>query len=205
MLDLDNYIFDLDGTLIDTAPRILECLQLSLKKNGISINNKIFNSSLISPKLSDILENMGIDNKLKNIIIMDFRTEYNQNPCLNTAPFPDVEDYLKSLKTKNKRIFVATNKPIFPTKKLLEMLKDIQFDDIMTPDKFEGKSLNKIQMVNYLIERYDLNPLKTAVIGDTETDEEAAHKNKCLSVFFAGGYGRSKNSVKTFYKYGDLL
>lgn len=210
MFDADNYIFDLDGTLIDTAPRILDCLRLSLGKYGIVVDDKMFNNSLIGPKLSDILENIGVDSKLREKVIMNFRVIYNENPCLKSVPFFGVEAYLDLLKSNNKMLFVATNKPINPTKKLLSMFESVQFDDVISPDKFAGKNLDKIQMVNYLIETYDLDPLKTVVIGDTNSDKEAAHKNNCLFVCFAGGYGTSKNldlkkEDRIFYSYGEIL
>lgn len=210
MFEYDNYIFDLDGTLIDTAPRILGCLQKSLQKFGLDTDKESFNNSLIGPKLYDILEVLGVSEELKDMIVKDFRTTYNDDPCIDAKPFLGVIEYLQQLKKQNKKLFVATNKPYVPTLKLLERYFETKFDDIITPDKFMGKNMNKAEMLGYLIEKYGLKLSDTVMFGDTLGDWMAAQKNGCKFVFFAGGYEGDKDKLavgadKIFYKYKDLL
>ena len=53
----DNLIFDLDGTLFDSAPEILVCLKKALQLNNIDINDNL-NKSIIGPPLKETLKNL---------------------------------------------------------------------------------------------------------------------------------------------------
>lgn len=53
----DNLIFDLDGTLFDSAPEILDCLKKVFIANNLKINNVEMNESIIGPPLKKFLKN----------------------------------------------------------------------------------------------------------------------------------------------------
>jgi len=203
LTNMENYIFDLDGTLIDTAPRILECINLVLYKRNIQIDVQHLSKNLIGPPLKEIVKSLikNNDEELINNIIGEFRALYNSDPVTHTKKYKPAADLLDSLSSQHKKLFIATNKPYIPTVKLLKHHFTTDFNAIYTPDCQPGISLSKTEMINDLIKQYGLNKQETVLLGDTEYDLAAAQQNDIKFCFAEYGYGQDKELLSASAEY----
>ena len=181
----DNLIFDLDGTLFDSAPEILVCLKKALQLNNIDINDNL-NKSIIGPPLKETLKNLVQKKDTVKIdkIIENFIELYDSDYCYKTKLYKGVQETLKILE-KKKNLILITNKRIVPTEKMLKNSKIIElFDNYFSVDPNDQSKKDKSTLISKTIKDYKINPQNTAYIGDTMGDFIASKNYSCLNISF---------------------
>jgi phosphoglycolate phosphatase len=206
--NFDNFIFDLDGTIIDSALTIQNALEMALIENKIKLKNP-FSIDIIGPPVETIVKNLDLNiNESKiNDIVLSFRNFYDSDPLKNTSLYPNIYQFLNNLKNNGKKIFIATNKSMKPTLIILKGLKIYKvFSDVYSPNKFFKKELLKKEMISEIILKYDLEKTKTVMIGDTLNDVYAAHNNNIKILGFLRGYEKDKInfSISCDYSFNDF-
>jgi phosphoglycolate phosphatase len=195
---MDNIIFDLDGTLIDSSMDILEALKFSYEKNHIDYPENLINTSLIGPPIRDIIKNLtpAVKDDEIALLISEFRQTYDFCSFENTIVYEGIRELLSELKKEGKKIFIATNKPLKAVNRLLNLLDMNIFDDIVTIDSINNKPHNKAEMLNFLIEKWNLIHNITIMVGDTVDDMNAAILNGITPISVLYGYQSDKKLLK---------
>ena len=186
----DNLIFDLDGTLFDSAPEILVCLKKALQQNNIDINDNL-TKSIIGPPLKETLKNLVQKKDIVKIdkIVENFIELYDSDYCYKTKLYRGVQETLKVLE-KKKNLILITNKRIIPTRRMLKNSKIIDlFDNYFSVDPNDKSQKDKSILISKTIKDYKINPQNTAYIGDTMGDFIASKKNNIKFIFAGWGYG----------------
>lgn len=192
-------IFDLDGTLIDSAPSILKCFDLVSRSKSITPSVSI-DRDLIGPPLYDTLKKIfggGSSSDVEELAVI-FKALYDEDAYKESVPYPGVEDLLIELNNMNIPLYIATNKRALPTKKIIAHLgwqkhfKDVYAVDIFPKEDFK----NKASMIHSLIECHSLEVERSLYIGDRLEDFEAAKQNELNSILVKWGYGNF-DEIKT--------
>lgn len=195
--DLINIIFDLDGTLIDSAPSILRCLEISLKMKGY-LPLVDLNRSLIGPPLNDIfklLTNEDEDRKIAELI-EEFKFQYDSVLCKHARPYDGIHNLLLGLKKAKKNIYIVTNKRYKPSKLIIDHNNWAEiFDDIYSIDHPEVIFKEKVQVMRQLIIDKGLNKHRSCYIGDRAEDFEAAKANSIPFIYVEWGYGLDQSDL----------
>lgn len=187
-----NVIFDLDGTLVDSAESILSCFESVISSAGYELKTQL-DRHLIGPPLPQILGALtGEHNPDRlNVLVGQFKTRYDNEGYRNTRAYPGIDLCLKSLKASGLKLHVATNKRLKPTLKILDFLgwgKD--FDQVYAIDKFPDSPFrHKTAMLEYMREYSGIDPQNSAYVGDRLEDYQAATENRIPFVMAAWGYG----------------
>ena len=94
--DFENYIFDLDGTIIDSSKGVLNCFAQAFQKSNIQIDKSRLNSDVIGPPLKDILVNIHPaikdDDKKIDEVILNFRSIYDNCENDDSSLYEGIED-----------------------------------------------------------------------------------------------------------------
>jgi phosphoglycolate phosphatase len=186
---LTDVIFDLDGTLVDSAPSILLCLAAALASQGITPIVPL-SSQVIGPPLRQTLRNISGCNDDKTIAAMaaTFVEQYDQSGYRQTQSFPGVEAMLQDLKDAGLRLHIATNKRLKPTQLILSHLGwNELFCEVYALDKREPSFPNKSQMLEALLQDEGIPSSDAIYIGDRSDDWKAARANEVP--FFAAVWG----------------
>lgn len=199
-----NLIFDLDGTLIDSRPGIVESLSFATSKTL----GKGFDADLlkIGPPINIMIEQVfpGASDRTVEKAVECFRKHYDSIGWGIYNTYPKVKDVLEILDEKN-ILFIATNKPKKPTKKILQDMGVLHlFEEIICYDK--NRYQDKADMVRSI--KGKSNVLHK-MIGDSNDDFYAAYDNSIDFIECVYGYGSiestdSINRVK-IQKFEDLL
>ncbi|MBR6162976.1 HAD family hydrolase [bacterium] len=193
-----SYIFDLDGTLINSSKEVLLCFKKAFKKANYPVKEERLNSNVIGPPLRDIIRIIAPelkDEELIGEIENNFRELYDYDENDISELYPGVPDILSDLKRQGKRIFLATFKPKKPTERILRQFKLEVFEDVYTIDKFE-KHITKAEMIEDIIKKYSLLKSETAMVGDAKSDMTAAKEAKVTAIGALWGYGTDKAPLR---------
>jgi len=200
------WIFDFDGTLVDSEVAIKHCY-LKITEKLIPERIGFVKKILIGPTLEEttrtILTNKNLH--LKDQFIKEFQSKYDSEIVLETPVYPNVSSVLQKLKDKGDSLSVLTNKRAIPTHRLINHYKWNNFFDWVAcideyPDlKNKSELLNKqkIPKKNYC---------KIFLVGDTINDGITAEKNEIDFIKVNYGYGQKQDwqSINIFKSIGNF-
>jgi|LWDU01.1.fsa_nt_gi phosphoglycolate phosphatase len=186
-----QFIFDLDGTLLDSQEGVLFSLEYVLNKHAPEYIPSLdraktdTNIPLIGPPIIKIFEGFIPDPKVVSLLSKKYRLHYDSCGFLKTKLFPGVYQGLQEL-SKDNTILVSTNKPSVPTKKIFDLLKINNFiHNTITIDS--GNFRNKSDIVKKILSTNNKN--NSVVIGDSFDDYESAKNNGVDFIYCSYGYG----------------
>jgi phosphoglycolate phosphatase len=184
-------IFDLDGTLIDSAPSILSALQAAFIDVGV-VPSEPLTSKLIGPPLSQTLVSLLGKHHVEKLsrLVESFKAYYDEEGYKATRVYSGVEAMLKTLSLTSTQLYIATNKRIVPVGRIIEHLGwGSYFRGVYTLDRYSPPLSSKSALLRNMV--IDLMvPLDDVVyIGDRLEDAQAAKENGIEFVFASWGYG----------------
>lgn len=185
-----NLIFDLDGTLIDSSSSILASFAHSFKLLGLTPKRPLTNE-IIGPPLMPILAILAgtEDVAVLNALAQQFKAHYDTEGYKQTTVFAGVETMLEHLASSADKMFIATNKRLLPTIRIIEHLGWKQhFTEVYALDFFTPPAANKAQMVGRILVDEHLSATETIYIGDRFEDGMAADENALEFAFATWGY-----------------
>lgn len=184
-------LFDLDGTLVDTAPDLAHALNHVL----ISQNKNTLSLSEIRPVASDGARGLlqlgfGIDEyDQKYVLFREKLLQYYENHIADDSRlFDGLENILLMLETKKIPWGIVTNKPANLTERLLKKLN--LFDKtpcIVSGDTLAERKPHPAPLI-YAAKLLDHSPIDCCYIGDAERDIQAAKAANMYSIAALYGY-----------------
>lgn len=193
-LNFKNIIFDLDGTLIDSAEAILESLRIAFINTG-NVPIVELDSSLIGPPLFEtIVKLLGTNDSDKiSPIINEFKIYYDERGFKQSSYFVGIPELLDELKKKKHNLYIATNKRLIPTEKIIDFLdwKNF-FSEVYTLDKFNPNLKSKTELITKILKLNKLDLDDTLYVGDRNEDATAAKLNGLSFMLAIWGYEKKK-------------
>jgi len=191
-------IFDLDGTLIDSAPSILASIEAAFDSIGIRPAQAL-TQALIGPPLVETLTSVlraQDANYLPDLIEL-FKHHYDETGYLNTRVYAGVPQMLEALSRQGVCLWIATNKRIAPTRRIINHLGWLNlFQGVYALDYWTPSLTNKAAMLVGL--RKDIQTIARTVIyvGDRAEDAEAAKSCEMPFLWAAWGYGPEQKAMR---------
>lgn len=191
--DFRNIIFDLDGTLVDSFPGIVESMRhaVSLVDPALDISDL---KTHIGPPLPTMLSRMWPDlaEEVRARVLAEFRSDYNSRGYLFSVAYTGIPEALDQFRSSGATLFVLTNKPKAPTGKILSHLGlEAHFKEILSPDSRTPPLLTKSEGALHLVKTHGLVANETLLVGDSPDDLKAAR---------AAGFG----FLEASYGYGNF-
>jgi 2-phosphoglycolate phosphatase len=192
MLKKPNAIlFDLDGTLLDTAKDLGNALNYILKElERPTVDYDVYRN-IASDGAKGMLE-LGFGEDLQNFDIARLRQQfldyYENNICVDTDYFSGVESLLLTLNQKNIPWGIVTNKPEFLTLQLVKsftLLKNCAV--IISGDTLSERKPHPLPLLHAEQKLAIVSP-NTWYLGDAERDIQAANTAGMVSVIAQYGY-----------------
>ena len=190
-----HVIFDLDGTLIDSAPSILNSLNSALSTNKISSVLPL-TSDIIGPPLDATLRKVtGIqDQEIIDRLIESFKSAYDSDGYKGAIVYDGVPEMLEALLQAGIKLYLATNKRIVPTRKILNYFSlDPYFSSIYTLDVGVVRFKSKSDMLAAILKKEGLNNFDSYYVGDINADYEAAKYSGINFIYAQWGYENAGN------------
>lgn len=166
-----DWFFDLDGTLVDSAPDILRLLGGVLREEGLAVPE--LDKGRIGPLLEDIIRGICPDLAPADLerIVRIYRARYRACPFDESPAFPGIPPLFERLSGRGCRLFVATNKPEDVTRRLLDVRGLLPFlAGFACSDSLPVRRLSKAGMLALLMERHGVEPGTAIMVGDSALD-----------------------------------
>ena len=192
-------LFDLDGTLVDSAFDLYRAMNLSLQelelplvteqqvRNWIGKGTSLFCESVLKYLFGEV------DPKQHQLLLKTFLEIYNAEPCVDTRPFDGIIDFLEWGKTRQKVMVCVTNKPELPARKILDELDmSHYFADVVGGDRFEVRKPDPKPLL-HCVEHFDVALENTLMIGDSSNDVEAARRAGIDCIVVSYGYNHGED------------
>ncbi|MBE3637903.1 phosphoglycolate phosphatase [Mangrovicoccus algicola] len=186
-------LFDLDGTLIDSAPDLHAAAARMLEAEGQApLPFEIIRSFIGNgvPKLVErIIGVAGLDMAEHPRLVSAFMAEYDAHSTDLTRPYPGVADALARFRTMGYGLGVVTNKPEASARNVLAALRLAEFFPVV----IGGDSLpeRKPDPSGVLTAMEQLGASATVYVGDSEVDSETAGRADLPFLLFTEGYRKS--------------
>jgi len=210
-------LFDLDGTLVDTAPDLMHAHNHVMKKFGyeereLSDIKKLAgrgSKMMLRKSMHEIAELSGkikkTDKKMEEEMTKEFITFYSNNINKNSKLITGALDFLSWCNNNSISMAVCTNKQEHLSIDLLKKINIYHFFDYVAGGNTFNHNKPNPKHLTDTIEIIGGNLKKTIMIGDSETDSVAAQTANIPFVLIEGGYTEKKinqiyhnHSVKNF-------
>ncbi|MDR2188700.1 MAG: HAD hydrolase-like protein [Azonexus sp.] len=186
-----HILFDLDGTLIDSAPAILASFRAAFAATG-SAPARAIDDSVIGPPLDETLQLLAGSAEPARIarLAEAFKASYDSAGYQATAAYPGVAALLTQLADAGLTLSIATNKRLHPTRLILEHLGwRGHFAHVYALDLFTPRLPGKAAMIARLLADQGIAKEQAIYIGDRGEDGEAAEANGLPFIAVTWGYG----------------
>lgn len=184
-------LFDLDGTLTESAPGIINSLKYALERLGVQDYDRAILNKFIGPPLAVSFEKFfGFKGEKCNNAIKIYREYFSEKGLFENAVYPGVEDMLDTLKSAGLKLAVATSKPEVYARRILDKFGLSKYFEVICGIPLDNEHMTKAQVIARAINELGAaNKQAALMVGDRDYDVAGAHQNgiECLGVTY--GYG----------------
>jgi len=196
-------LFDLDGTLVDTAPDLLSAHNHVMKKFGYS-SRTLDEIKNLAGKGAAVMIGRSIwesakkefsfidDQKTKDEMVKEFINYYGKNIVVKSRLVRGVYEFLKWAKSKNISMGVCTNKQEHLAVNLLKKIKIYDFFEYVAGRNTFDYCKPDPRHLTSTIEIMDGSIKKSLMIGDSENDADAAKLAGIPMILLEDGYTNKK-------------
>ena len=204
-------LFDLDGTLVDTAPDLMLAHNHVMRKFGYPTKSTEDIRSLVGKGAGALIGrsiwgqakkefSKVLDEKIKDEMIKEFVDYYGKNIKNESTLITGVKDFLIWCKEQNISMAVCTNKQEYLSNDLLKKIGIYDFFEYVAgSDTFDYCKPDPRHLTN-VVEILDGDIKKTIMIGDSETDANAAKAAEIPVILLENGY-TEKNTTEIYHNH----
>ena len=194
-----SVLFDLDGTILDSAPGIVQSLVDTFTHIGLPVPPEDELMHYVGPPLLDSLRNRaGLSEADAQRALQIYREDFRKDGAFDSAVFPGIIGLLESLRAAGIPMAIATSKPQTQANRILDHFNLSQYFSVVA-----GASEDETRATKTAIVGHALAGLKEAghdtslsvMVGDRIYDVEGAAANDVPSIIVEWGYGSPAEAV----------
>ena len=188
----DVILFDLDGTLTDSGPGIMNAAAYAMEHYGLRHDPETLRRFVGPPLLDSFRDYCGFDREKCEEAIWVFREYYEVKGIFENSVYPGVPEMLQKLLDSGKRLAVATSKLDSAAVRVLEHFDLAKYFELAAGSLADNTRTRKAEVVAWVLETLgvtDADKNRALMVGDREHDVFGARENglDCLGVLY--GYG----------------
>ncbi len=184
-------LFDMDGTLLDSAPDFIAVCQAMRQARGLApidaqlIRDQVSGGAraMVASAFALAPETDGFED-----LRQEFLERYQQHCAILTRPFAGIEPLLADLEQAKLTWGVATNKPLRYAEPIMQQLGLAQRSAVLVCPEHVSRSKPDPEMLLLACEKLGIAPNATLFVGDDARDIEAGRAAGCKTVAVTWGY-----------------
>lgn len=184
----DLVIFDLDGTLTDSADGIVASFRHALQTVGADIPDGDLAARIVGPPMHVTLGEMGLGEHA-DAAIAAYRADYTTRGWAMNRLFPGVAELLADLRDADVRLAVATSKAEPTARRILAHFELDDHFEVIAGASPDGARSSKADVLAHALAQLAPLPERVVMIGDRSHDVEGAAVHGISAVVVEWGYG----------------
>lgn len=191
MKNYDVILFDLDGTLTDSSPGIINSIIYALKKYNIEVDDTNTLKKFLGPPLHESFKEFyGFDDDKSMEAVLFYREYFSTKGLLENQVYEGIPSLLSELVKQGKRLIVATSKPQKFTDKIMEHFGLAKYFEFIAGSNMDGTRSKKAEVIEYALHQCKITDKSKAVmIGDRKHDILGAKAVGIDAIGVEYGYG----------------
>ncbi|CAN5400578.1 HAD family hydrolase [soil metagenome] len=192
-------LFDLDGTIVDSAPGITASLAWTFERLGRPIPTPAELLAYVGPPILDSFRDLaGMTLAESHHALEVYRPHYLATGVFNSTVYPGVPAVLKLIKKSGVPLSLATSKPELPALTVLDFYNLAKYFTVITgasEDEVRSAKADVVAEALIRLERDGADISKPVLVGDREHDVHGAAANGVPTIFVEWGYGSPAEQV----------
>ena len=206
MSQIYTILFDLDGTLVNTAPDLMDAHNFVMKKYGRD-EKKLSDIKTLASRGAWVMMERSFkdeikDEEFKKKMTKEFIDYYSKNIANKSKPLKGVVNFLTWAKNNNISMAVCTNKQEHLAVKLLKQLNLFNFFDFIAGANTFAYNKPDARHLTDVVEIIGGDLKKTLMVGDSEVDAKSAENAKLPFILVKDGY---TNKLNDQIKHNELI
>ena len=186
--------FDLDGTLTDSSPGIIRCINHALVELGhesVAVDQVL---GMIGTPLSEIFAALlgSTDVATLDAAVAAYRVRFNDIGIFENTLFPGIAGALTEFRQRGHALRIVTAKPAVSAQRVIDHFDIARFFDAVHGPDLGDRSCRKADLVAAALQRTSRASDRAAMIGDRAEDVLAARAHRIPAVAVGWGYGSRK-------------
>lgn len=189
---IKNIFFDLDGTIIDSAPGIIKALRYAYQQAALSVPDDSVLRKFIGPPLLESIEKytkISPESELARQLLRGFQEYYGRSGWQEMRLYPQIVPVLKQLQQNGHRLYIATAKPQTFAKQIVDYLEIQQYFVNLYGTDLDEKMQKKDVIQRALKTEAISDPQQIVMVGDRDTDVLGAAANQVATIGVLYGFG----------------
>ncbi|MGV0646416.1 HAD-IA family hydrolase [Mycolicibacterium sp. XJ2546] len=182
-------IFDLDGTLTDSAKGIVSSFRHALGSIGAVVPDGDLASMVVGPPMHHTLREMGLGDQT-DAAIAAYRSDYRTRGWAINRVFDGIPALLADLRAAGVRMAVATSKAEPTAQRILAHFGLDDHFEVIAGASVDGSRATKADVVAHAVAQLTPLPERVLMVGDRSHDVEGAAEHGIDTVVVGWGYGR---------------
>ncbi len=205
-------LFDLDGTIADSAPGITASLGHVFEQLGLPVPSETELRAWVGPPLLDAFrDRAGMTPEESAVALAIYRDHYISRGTKSSPIFDGIPEVLKEIHAAGVPLSLATSKPEFPASVILDHGNLTQYFRVLSGASIDEIRSAKKDVIAEAITRFRMigvDVSRPIMIGDRDYDIEGAAANGIPSIFVEWGYGtpaEAEGSLTTVATPAELI
>lgn len=180
--------FDLDGTLTDSGPGIMNSAAYAFERMGYPVPPSAILRTFVGPPLHESFLQNGIPAEMAEKAVAVFRERYMPIGKYENTPYEGIRTFLESLKSLGFHLMIATSKPEEIAIEVLEHFDLAKYFDKICGGSMDLSRTSKEAVIAYLLEENGRDA-QMVMVGDTKFDIIGAKRHGIPAIGVSWGYG----------------
>lgn len=181
-------IFDLDGTLTDSAEGIVTSFRHALGVIGAEIPDRDLVSLCVGPPMHLTFAALGLADRADEAIAA-YRADYTTRGWSMNKLYDGVDGLLADLRAAGVRLAVATSKAELTARRILEHFSLADHFEVIAGASLDGLRSSKSEVLAHALAQLQPLPDRVLMVGDRSHDVEGAAEHGIDTVVVGWGYG----------------
>ncbi|HEX5844506.1 MAG TPA: N-acetylmuramic acid 6-phosphate phosphatase MupP [Pseudomonas sp.] len=184
-------LFDMDGTLLDSAPDFIAiCQAMRAERDLAPIADKLIRDQVSGGARAMVAATFAMDPEAEGFeaLRLEFLERYQEHCAILTRPFDGIAELLTSIEQAKLIWGVATNKPVRYAEPIMQQLGLAERSAVLVCPDHVSRSKPDPEMLLLACAKMGVEPGETLFIGDDERDIEAGRAAGCKTAAVSYGY-----------------